>query len=204
MKKAIIFDLYDTLIKVHTKTNPYLYMISTCKGSMRYNTKTIINHLLMEDYTTPELIQYFDLDLDVDEFHKMINKELNSCGAISGTYRVLTKLKEKYKLFLLSNVATPYKSPYYKLHLDIYFEKEFFSCDEKDKKPNASFYQKVLDYSGLKKEELIMIGDNPISDYRGAREFGIDAILRDPNASLDILTKDLINGTYVSASEKIT
>ena len=90
---------------------------------------------------------------------------------------------------MLSNLATPYKQPFYDLQLSGYFEKVFFSCDEGDKKPNASFYQKVVDYSKLDKSEIVMIGDNIVSDYKGAMDCGIDAILKDNE--LRYVTKDL-------------
>ena len=89
-------------------------------------------------------------------------------------------------------MATPYKAPFYTCGLSQYFEKAFFSCDEKDKKPNGSFYQKVLNYSKLEKSDIIMVGDNPISDIKGANDFGIDAILRVKNKSLEVILKDLL------------
>ena len=192
MKKAIIFDLYDTLITVHDKTNPYLYLLSTCKEKTQYDNRYILNHIVTDDFTTEELILYFKLGLDIDYFHSLLNTELDSAQSMPTTYKVLTKLSEKYRLFLLSNLATPYKGPYYSLGLKRYFEKAFFSCDEKDKKPNASFYQKVLDYSGLEKKDLIMIGDNPISDIKAAHEFGIDSILKEKNKTLEQTVKDLL------------
>ena len=191
-KKAIIFDLYDTLIRVHKKTNPYLYLLSTCRNKTAYNSSYIINHIVTDDYSTEELIQFFDLGLDVDYFHSLLNTELDSTMALPTIHVALTKLSEKYRLFLLSNLATPYKEPFKQLNLNTYFEKAFFSCDEKDKKPNASFYQKVLDYSGLEKKDLIMIGDNPISDVKAAHDFGIDSIQKRKDISLLQTVQDLL------------
>ena len=198
-KKAIIFDLYDTLLKVHRKTDPYLYLISTSRD--KYDTKNVLNTVITENYTTPELKEYLGLSLDVDYFHMLLNIEIESTQTLPGTYTALTRLSEKYRLFLLSNLAVPYKGPYYKLGLNRYFEKAFFSCDEGDRKPNASFYQKVLDYSKLNKEDLLMIGDNPISDYKGAKDFGIDAILKESNTTLDQLVKKIYeNNSGVESS----
>ena len=47
----------------------------------------------------------------------------------------------------------------------------------------------VVEYSQLSPKELIMIGDNPVSDYEGALNAGIKAILK--NKSLSEITINL-------------
>ena len=196
MKKAIIFDLYGTLIKVNKKTNPYLYMLSKAKNP-EYPHRKIINDIVTDDYVTDELILFNDLSMDesdVEHFHSLIRTEIDSVTEVRGVYRALTLLREKdYRLFLLSNLSVPYKEPYYSLNFDAYFEKAFFSCDERDRKPNASFFQRVLNYSKLNKEDIVMIGDSIHSDIEGAKNFGIDHIYRGENENLTDLIKDLLN-----------
>lgn len=193
MKKAIIFDLYDTLITIPRKTKPYSYLLS------HINTQTsssfIVNRIMKEDINSIIFIRQLSetgiLNKSFEEikFLSLLDEEVENAVIFPDTHNVLLRLKEKYRLFLLSNLSTPYKYPYYILDLDDYFEKAFFSCECFDKKPNASFYQKILDYSCLNKEDLIMIGDNPISDVKGATDFGIDAILKDKR--LEEVTKHL-------------
>lgn len=192
MKKAIIFDLYDTLLTVKNKSNPYIYLLNNCSG----NSKDIITDLITNDYSSTGFINYLEMikllksPVDKVEFLKLLDQEVESVEYYPDTVRVLARLKQKYRLFCLSNLATPYKYPYYRLNLENYMEHAFFSCDEEDKKPNPSFFQKVIDYSGLQKEDFIMIGDNPISDIKGAIDFGIEARLK-KNITLEELTKDL-------------
>jgi putative hydrolase of the HAD superfamily len=126
---------------------------------------------------------------DTAHFLKLLDEEVESVQPFSDTYEVLRRLKDKYRLFCLSNLATPYKYPYYKLDMENYIEKAFFSCELTDKKPNASFYDKVVKHSGLNKEDFIMIGDNPLSDVKGAQDYGIEARLKDK--SLLEITADL-------------
>jgi HAD superfamily hydrolase (TIGR01549 family) len=57
------------------------------------------------------------------------------------------------------------------------------------RKPEAGAYQTILDYSGLKPKQLLMIGDSKVSDYEGAMNCGIPAILKDKD--LSILTQNL-------------
>jgi len=195
MKKAIIFDLYDTLLKIEKKSKPYLYLLNHVVP-MDVSQKDIINHLMTNDLPAIRFItQIQDIGLLDEQFEqhtflKYLDAEVESTSVISGTFRVLDKLKNAgYRLFILSNLATPYKYPYYKYNLDKWIEKAFFSCDCKDKKPNASFFQQVVDYSGLNKEDFIMIGDNPISDVKGAVDFGMEALLK--NKDLYVLTQYL-------------
>ena len=195
MKKAIIFDLYDTLIEIQKKSKPYLYLLSHLNDETEITPKMMINHIMTNDMVAIGFVRQL-LDMHVlndtfeqTQFLKLLDDEVESTSIISGTYKVLNRLKASgYRLFVLSNLATPYKYPYYKLNIDNWIEKAFFSCDCRDKKPNASFFQQVIDYSGLNKEDFIMIGDNPISDIKAANEFGIDSILKIKNHDLDSLT----------------
>ena len=194
MKKAIIFDLYDTLITIPKKTKPYFYLLSHVDPKTNI-APYIINHIMTEDLeplkVCREMVDVGVLSSSFDEtnFLALLDMEVENAVVFPDTHMVLKRLKEKYRLFLLSNLSTPYKYPYYKLDLVDYFERAFFSCECKDKKPNASFYQKILDYSLLNKEDFIMIGDNPISDFKGATDFGIDVILKDKR--LEEITKHL-------------
>jgi FMN phosphatase YigB (HAD superfamily) len=198
MKKAIIFDLYDTLIEIQKKSKPYLYLLNHLNQEINITPKDIINHIMVNDMVAIGFVrQLLDIGIlnpsfDQSQFLKFLDDEVETASIIPGTYKALNRLKESgYRLFVLSNLATPYKYPYYRLNIENWIEKAFFSCDCRDKKPNASFFQQVIDYSGLNKEDFIMIGDNPISDIKGATEFGIDTILKEKNISLDILTVHL-------------
>ncbi len=188
MKKAIIFDLYGTLIKINKKTNPYLYLLS--KSDYFYRNKIGLS-IITDNYTTEELISNNNLSVDKHYFNSLIRTEIDSVAPLPGVYGCLSKLSEKYRLFLLSNLSVPYKEPYYSLDFDAYFERAFFSCDEHDKKPNYSFFEKILTYSKLEKEEIIMIGDSILSDVEGAKNFGIDYIHIKKNDKLEDLIKYL-------------
>lgn len=176
MKKAIIFDLYDTLIFSKIKLKPYLEIIK----KLNYNSidsKAFVEYLmtnncsLSDNYMPPYM-----KDLVDKNFFDKLEIELNSTVVYEDTYEVLEKLSKKYRLFCLSNLATPYIIPYFNLNIDKYIEKPFFSCLCSDKKPNSTFFEQVINFSNLDKKDFIMIGDNIISDYRGALNAGIDAI----------------------------
>ena len=119
------------------------------------------------------------MEIDLIPYQKDLQDEIMSIRLFDDTLKTLERLKGKYRLFLLSNLATPYKTCYIELGLDQFIEKPFFSCDLGDKKPNASFYNMVVEYSQMAPVDLLMIGDNPVSDYQGALNAGIKSILKD-------------------------
>jgi putative hydrolase of the HAD superfamily len=196
MKKAIIFDLYDTLLQIEVKANPYIYLLNHFVSDGEITSKELISHIMTSDEAAVKSIAnlqdvgLIDENFDNSLFLKYLDLEVESTAVIAGTFKTLDKLKDKYRLFVLSNLATSYKYPYYKFHLEKWIEKAFFSCECDDKKPNPSFFQKVVDFSGLKKEDFIMIGDNPISDVKASINFGIEARLKDKE--LEEIVKDLI------------
>jgi len=191
MTKGIIFDLYGTLLETKIKTKPYLKLfrsLGLTKEEMTFwshevQTKNFNSFEELKEQIKPGSNIYTgQLEYDVEE-------EIEFTFVYSDTIQTLKRLKPNYRLFLLSNIATPYKQCFYNERLDEYFEKVFFSCDIGFRKPETGAYQTILDYSGLKPKQLLMIGDSKVSDYEGAMNAGIPAILKDKD--LSILTQNL-------------
>ena len=191
MTKGIIFDLYGTLLETKIKTKPYLKLfrsLGLTKEEMTFwshevQTKNFNSFEELKEQIKPGSNIYTgQLEYDVEE-------EIEFTFVYSDTIQTLKRLKPNYRLFLLSNIATPYKQCFYNEGLDEYFEKVFFSCDIGFRKPETGAYQTILDYSGLKPKQLLMIGDSKVSDYEGAMSAGIPAILKDKD--LSILTQNL-------------
>lgn len=191
MTKAIIFDLYGTLLHTNEKRKPYLELfkqLGLTKQEMSHWVDIVMTQNfnsfeeLKEKIKPGSVIHTSQYDYDVKD-------EIQSTILFDDTISTLKRLKPKYKLFLLSNIATPYTECFYNLGLDEYIEKPFFSCDIGYRKPQIEAYQTVINYSGLKPKELLMIGDSQRSDYEGAMNAGIPALLKDRD--LSILTQSL-------------
>jgi len=89
---------------------------------------------------------------------------------------LLPKLKEKYKLYLLSNTNSIHKRYGYQ-HYEFLkiFDKLFLSHEVGFVKPEKEIYQEIMKYSGIPAEELIFIDD--IKEYvEAAKELGWDGI----------------------------
>ncbi len=58
-----------------------------------------------------------------------------------------------------------------------YFSFSIFSDEVGASKPSSYFFQRVYDEIGVPKHEVLHVGDNPKTDYQGARSFGFAAYL---------------------------
>jgi FMN phosphatase YigB (HAD superfamily) len=81
------------------------------------------------------------------------------------------------KLGLISNLATPYKSPLDRLRLGGHFDVTLLSCDLGFRKPQPAIYQRMAQDLGLVPEEMVMVGDSPRSDHDGPKGMGMEAVL---------------------------
>jgi putative hydrolase of the HAD superfamily len=181
--KAIIFDLYDTLIYCpkESKKSPYKRFFSDI-GLTKQQMNEWVDRVMTNNFNSFEDIKNAinpEMEIDLTTYQQDLQDEVMSTRLFDDTLKTLGRLKDKYRLFCLSNLATPYKTCYSELGLDQFIEKPFFSCDLGDKKPNASFFKMVMDYAQLGPKDFIMIGDNPVSDYQGALNAGIKALLKD-------------------------
>ena len=80
------------------------------------------------------------------------------------------------------------------LHITKYFDGIVISSDEGCRKPDKKFYEIVLNRYNLKKEESIMIGNDPITEIKGSYEAGLDSLYINSNISpKNVKEKDLLS-----------
>src|SRR6202012_6216045 len=92
-------------------------------------------------------------------------------------HEVLTYLKSKYVLHLISNgFKESTETKIAGSNIGGYFDQVIISENVGVNKPDPAIFQHALDVSGAKKEESLMIGDSIEADVRGAMNFGMDAI----------------------------
>ncbi len=92
---------------------------------------------------------------------------------------LLLRLKQDYRLFLLSNtndIHWPFAKreiwPYKENQLEDYFERVFLSYEMHLCKPDPAIFKKVLAETNIKAEETIFIDDSPLS-VEAAAQLGI-------------------------------
>ncbi|MET4080381.1 FMN phosphatase YigB (HAD superfamily) [Pedobacter sp. UYP30] len=105
-------------------------------------------------------------------------------GSFEENHRVLLKMGEKYRTFLLSNsnvihydwIMDYIKKEFHLENYDEYFEKVYFSQQLKLRKPNREIFEYVLKENNLLPAETLFIDDSP-QHLEGAKKLGLQTLL---------------------------
>ncbi len=121
-------------------------------------------------------------DLQDDEINNAWNSIL--IGFPKKNIDLLIQLKDKYRIFLLSNTNEIHEKAYKAMLrsdygnevLDELFEKIYLSHQVHLRKPNVEIFQLVIDENKLNVEETLFIDDSP-QHIEGAKKVGLQAML---------------------------
>ncbi|WP_075717557.1 HAD family hydrolase [Roseburia sp. 499] len=212
--KNYIFDLYGTLVDIHTdewtaelweKLSFFygfygaMYEPEELKESYSAMVAQEENNYAQEAYPEIELEYVFqklfekkgvkaDMELAVHagQFFRILSMEY--VKVYDGTKEMLELLHKKgKKVYLLSNaqdIFTSYELRY--LGLTPYFDDIFISSSCQCKKPDTKFYQMLIDKHQLNIEECLMIGNDNTTDIAGAKELGMDSLYIHSNLSPEL------------------
>lgn len=123
-----------------------------------------------------------DADLNLQPYEDEVTKEAESAVLFPETKRVLGELQERnFRLGLISNLASPYKKPFFDLGLESYFERTLFSCEVGLLKPDVRIYQRILQEMKLSPFQTFMVGDKINCDVDPPKSVGMNAIIIDRN-----------------------
>lgn len=91
------------------------------------------------------------------------------------TFPVLDRLKEKYRLLLLTNGSPDLQTTKLRMTPELvpYFEQIVISGAFGKGKPDPAIFEYALSLMGLDKDEVIMVGDNLNTDILGSSRTGI-------------------------------
>lgn len=175
--KAIIFDLYDTLIYTpkNYSTNPF----ATFFGSLEACKNNRLAFMTEELPTFEAMAVRFGLagQVDYEKCYQQLNERIDATIAYPETIAVLEKLKHQgYILGVISNLSSLYKKPFYTLGLDKYFDQKVFSCEVGYVKPDPKIYQIMINRLGLPPHQLLMTGDQYSKDVAASQRTGMMAI----------------------------
>lgn len=178
MIEAVIFDLYGTLIRLDRDTKPYLRFARLVSPddprkvvvrSLLTNTQGLADFAARLAVPPPSEIVALEADLKQD---------IQSARAFDDAAETLRELRCRgLKLGLISNLAAPYKKPFYRHGLAAYFDSVVFSCDAGLRKPEPEVYLRMAKVLGISPESGLMVGDSLRSDYDGAMAVGMAAVL---------------------------
>jgi len=181
--KMIVFDLYGTLVYIKQKTNPYSAILKTMPREERGEfVKAILCGEISESVGT---FRHVNTN-DTEKFAIDLFTEIESASLYPDATHVIQKLRRLgYTIGVISNLATPYKEPFYQLGLNEIVHHVIFSCDHGYIKPHSTIYGIMRQISGFDFDEMLMIGDSPKCDVAGPKAVGMHSLPlnRDGNAS---------------------
>lgn len=95
-----------------------------------------------------------------------------------GAEELLEKLREDgKKTILLSNAQSSFTIPELReLGILNMFDAIYISSDHMMSKPERLFFERAIEEQGLEREETVMIGNDDISDIKGAKEAGLRTV----------------------------
>jgi putative hydrolase of the HAD superfamily len=204
MTKAILFDLYGTLIDIKTdEHDPYVYEILS--RYLGYHSVNIapdemkrayfegIQHYLDQSKEVHPEVDVYNIFFNImNKYGKKRSTKTNVMDIATlfrsltmrqfrvheGIYDVLLALSARYKTAIISDAQWLYAEPEIaKLGLDQFFEVRILSSRFGFKKPDPRLFRAAMEKIGVSSGDCIYVGDNPCKDLSGAKRVGMKFIL---------------------------
>ena len=194
--QLIAFDLDNTLYD-ESKYFSYAFDIiidslyeefNINKEEMKNSLWTILKlkgkhyHHLFDDFLQEynlEVSKYLSIIL---ELFKKVNTDLE---LFPGVRDLLIDLKNQFRLSLITNgMVDVQKNKVKLLNIENFFESIIFSATLEEDKPSVIPFEHLLKETGMNPENVAYVGDNPLTDFIGAKSLGIFTI-RVPNTDFD-------------------
>ncbi|KQQ96446.1 HAD family hydrolase [Massilia sp. Leaf139] len=180
--KAILFDVYGTLVEIGDKRAPFRQLIQIGAGQGRKPSAqdaAIIMGRAVGLQETANLLGIRLTDADRAHLESELATEIASITPFTDTLPVLHELKSRgFKLGLCSNLALDYAAPVTS-SLPITLDAYVWSFDAAAIKPDSRIYERACRQLGCAPGEVLMVGDTVEADVDGPRAFGMQALLLD-------------------------
>lgn len=193
--KAIIFDLYGTLIvrqeRAFLKDISQYYLRtfgeSTTLSQIGPLGLDLIKKLMVTDLSAgslpPEVLATFVMpeeNTSEDLEHALRNAlitEARSTKLLPGVKRILAFFQAcGYTLGLVSNASTYHKEPLYDFNLARFFDTVVFSCDVGYAKPHLEIYLIACQRLGVSPQDVVFVGDSYTLDVDAPLQLGMQAL----------------------------
>ena len=194
--KNFVFDLYGTLVDIHTDENKKKFRKSVAKYFGREDFWEEYLRLCAEadtgeEYCEIDLFSVFKTLLNgadeaVSEAAKYFREKSRSrLKVYRGVHELLRSLKEGgARLYILSNAQACFTlGELEKLKLTKYFDGIIISSEFGKKKPAKDFFLHAVEKYGLNVEETVYVGNDFKADILGALASGLSAAYIKSNLS---------------------
>ena len=189
MVKAVIFDLWGTLVETGVKPSPtkqVKYFLRARDDFSEFVHK-FEDSFMKEEFESlkdgfENVVNEFDLRIPDFVYDKMIGM-WNKNSILAKPYddlEVLKEFKEKgYKVFVLANIDKfSYEQLKQKIDFKELIDKAYLSYETGVLKSEGVF-EIIAKENKIKKEDMIMVGDSLKSDVENAENEGVKAVLMD-------------------------
>lgn len=200
MIKNVLFDLYGTLIDIHTDEECYLFWSRLARRFKKYRIyeplelkEAYLNQCHQQEKEEIDICIVFEHLLKIDRceakkvaviFRRLSTKYIHCYKEAKGLLKQLKKAG--YKLYVLSNAQSAFTlSELKQLKIFSFFDGLAISSDYGIKKPNIDFFRQALVNFDLKESETCMIGNDYECDILPALKLGLKTIYIESNLSPD-------------------
>jgi HAD superfamily hydrolase (TIGR01493 family) len=180
--KAILFDVYGTLVEIDDKRAPFAQLIDI--GTRQGRTPSDKDAGILMDRPVglreaAELLGIRLTDADRERLESELRAELASIAPFADTLPTLRELKSRgFKLGLCSNLALDYAPPVVAL-LPFALDAYVWSFEAGVFKPAPLIYAHACRQLCCAPGEVLMVGDTLEADVEGPRAFGMQALWLD-------------------------
>lgn len=230
MYENLIFDLYGTLIDIHTEEESRAFWKKFShymrRQGVHYHWKDLqkaYKEVIRRQEQDETVYEYPEIEIrdtfrtlclqkgrifaeeKIEEIARMFRR-MSTCYVrlYPDTEESLKQLKASgKKLYLLSNAQTVFTMPELEsLGLTNYLDGIFISSDHKCKKPDLAFMEQLLECYGLDRTRSVMIGNDVQSDVEIANRAGMDSAYLHTNLSPKLEREP--RSTYASMNGKLS
>jgi HAD superfamily hydrolase (TIGR01549 family) len=190
MAKAIVFDFWGTLVENGTYSP-----IRQVKRILRLddmpfsdyvirleNAMMIKKHESLKD-AFEAVANEFGIKINTYQINMLVglwNKNWLLAKPYPEAEKVLSELKKKYKLIMISNTDNFSVEPVLqKFDFSKYFDKILLSYEQGSLKTDGKMLEHALSEMGIPKEDVVVVGDSMESDIMPAERAGMKAVLVD-------------------------
>ena len=193
MVKAILFDFWGTLVEngvwsptkqvknilqINLPFSEYVVRMERAMMAQKFDS-------LKEAFEN--VCKEFNVECPEDRMEQLIgmwNKSWMLAKPYEDVLPALEKLKQKYKLILVSNTdAVSILRVLEKFKMVELFDKKYLSYEVGMIKTDKNFLKMVVDDMGVGVEDCVIVGDSMQSDMQPAERIGMKAILVDRKGS---------------------
>lgn len=175
--KAVVFDVYGTLVQIHDIRRPYRQLLALLEGQGRSPQPDDAARLMSTSADLAGTAALLGLPQPRDLLAKLeqdLTAELASVRLMPGALTTIRALQDAgIRVGLCSNLASPYAAPAKQLlpSLDAYA----WSFEAGAIKPDPKIYAFVCDALQVPPAQVLMVGDTMLADYEGPLAFGMQA-----------------------------